>query len=185
MLYLVKSRFLQWKFKSAAKRGPIGASFRLPDYSILLPISIYISNRAFFIKFSIYTIIRTQWETIHGRTFLEIVSMKITLRNRIQERNYTWKDFFGNRVYENRNQMLIFAVNRRLNIHDFRMRTSVSILPVDFRFQAGNPYTRKWAFIRNYFFTSKRPLRQLWLWKRSFLIGCFFTGNKLVCLTPR
>ena len=39
-------------------------------------------------------------------------------------------------------QMLIFAVNRRLNIHDFRMRTSVSILPVDFRFQAGNPYTR-------------------------------------------
>ena len=81
-------------------------------------------------------------ETIHGRTFSEIVSMKITLRNRIQERNYTWKDFFGNRVYKNRNQMLIFAVNRRLNIHDFRMRTSVSILPVDFRFQAGNPYTR-------------------------------------------
>ena len=81
-------------------------------------------------------------ETIHGRTFSEIVSMKITLRNRIQERNYTWKDFFGNRVYENRNQMLIFAVNRRLNIHDFRMRTSMSILPVDFRFQAGNPYTR-------------------------------------------
>ena len=39
-------------------------------------------------------------------------------------------------------QMLIIAVNRRLNIHDFRMRTSVSILPVDFRFQAGNPYTR-------------------------------------------
>ena len=38
--------------------------------------------------------------------------------------------------------MLIFAVNRRLNIHDFRMRTSVSILPVDFRFQSGNPYTR-------------------------------------------
>ena len=34
-------------------------------------------------------------------------------------------------------------------------------------------------------FTSKRPLRQLWLWKRSFLIGCFFTGNKLVFLTPR
>ena len=81
-------------------------------------------------------------ETIHGRTFSEIVSMKITLRNRIQERNYTWKDFFGNRVYENRNQMLIFAVNYRLNIHDFRMRTSMSILPVDFRFQAGNPYTR-------------------------------------------
>ena len=81
-------------------------------------------------------------ETIHGRTFSEIVSMKITLRNRIQERNYTWNDFFGNRVYENRNQMLIFAVNRRLNIHDFRMRTSMSILPVDFRFQAGNPYTR-------------------------------------------
>ena len=81
-------------------------------------------------------------ETIHGRTFSEIVSMRITLRNWIQERNYTWKDFFGNRVYKNRNQMLIFAVNRRLNIHDFRMRTSVSILPVDFRFQAGNPYTR-------------------------------------------
>ena len=81
-------------------------------------------------------------ETIHGRTFSEIVSMRITLRNRIHERNYTWKDFFGNRVYENRNQMLIFTVNRRLNIHDFRMRTSVSILPVDFRFQAGNPYTR-------------------------------------------
>ena len=43
---------------SAAKRGPIGASFRLPDYSILLPISIYISvpprankqkNRRFFL----------------------------------------------------------------------------------------------------------------------------------------
>ena len=33
---------------------------RSHDYSILLPISIYISNRAFFIKFSIYTIIRTQ-----------------------------------------------------------------------------------------------------------------------------
>ena len=81
-------------------------------------------------------------ETIHGRNFSEIVSMRITLRNRIQERNYTWKDFFGNRVHENRNQMLIFAVNRRLNIHDFRMRTSMSILPVDFRFQAGNPYTR-------------------------------------------
>ena len=81
-------------------------------------------------------------ETIHGRNFSEIVSMRITLRNRIQERNYTWKDFFGNRVYKNRNQMLIFAVNRRLNIHDFRMRTSVSILPVDFRFQSGNPYTR-------------------------------------------
>ena len=58
------------------------------------------------------------------------------------KRNYTRKDFFRNRVYENRNQMLIFAVNRRLNIHDFRMRTSMSILPVDFRFQAGNPYTR-------------------------------------------
>ena len=81
-------------------------------------------------------------ETIHGRTFSEIVSMRITLRNRIQERNYTWKDFFGNRVYKNRNQILIFTVNRRLNIHDFRIRTSVSILPVDFRFQAGNPYTR-------------------------------------------
>ena len=81
-------------------------------------------------------------ETIHGRTFSEIVSMRITLQNRIHERNYTRKDFFGNRVYKNRNQMLIFAVNRRLNIHDFRMRTSVSILPVDFRFQAGNPYTR-------------------------------------------
>ena len=81
-------------------------------------------------------------ETIHGRNFSEIVSMRITLRNWIQERNYTWKNFFGNRVYENRNQMLIFAVNYRLNIHDFRMRTSVSILPVDFRFQSGNPYTR-------------------------------------------
>ena len=81
-------------------------------------------------------------ETIHGRNFSEIVSMRITLRNWIQERNYTWKDFFGNRVYKNRNQMLIFAVNYRLNIHDFRMRTSVSILPVDFRFQSGNPYTR-------------------------------------------
>ena len=81
-------------------------------------------------------------ETIHGRTFSEIVSMRITLRNRIQERNYTWKNFFGNRVYKNRNQMLIFAVNRRLNIHDFRMRMSVSLLPVDFRFQAENPYTR-------------------------------------------
>ena len=65
-------------------------------------------------------------ETIHGRTFSEIVSMKITLRNRIQERNYTWKDFFGNRVYENRNQMLIFAINRRLNIHDFRKKHRMS-----------------------------------------------------------
>ena len=73
-------------------------------------------------------------ETIHGRTFSEIVSMSITLRNRIQERNYTRKHFFRNRVCKNRNQMLIFAVNRRLNIHDLRKRTSVSILPVDFRF---------------------------------------------------
>ena len=81
-------------------------------------------------------------ETIHGRAFSEIVFMKITLWNRIQERNYTRKAFFGNRVYRNRSQTLIFAVNRRLNIHDLRKRTSVSILPVDFRFQAGNPYTR-------------------------------------------
>ena len=33
--------------------------------------------------------------------------------------------------------MLIFAVNHRLNIHDFRMRTSMSILPVDFFFACG------------------------------------------------
>ena len=38
--------------------------------------------------------------TIHGRTFSEIVSMRITLRNQIHERNYTRKDFFGNRVYK-------------------------------------------------------------------------------------
>ena len=119
-------------------------------------------------------------ETIHGRTFSEIVSMKITLRNRIQERNYTWKDFFGNRVYENRNQMLIFAVNRRLNIHDFRMRTSVSILPVDFRFQAGNPYTRfskKASHVQSLLFGQGDVFILVWfLWdayaERLFLFVC-------------
>ena len=96
------------------------------------------------------------------------------------KRNYTWKDFFGNRVHENRNQMLIFAVNRRLNIHDFRMRTSMSILPVDFRFQAGNPYTRfskKASHVQSLLFGQGDVFILVWfLWdayaERLFLFVC-------------
>ena len=122
-------------------------------------------------------------ETIHGRAFSEIVSMRITLRNWIQERNYTWKDFFGNRVYENRNQMLIFTVKRRLNIHDFRMRTSMSILPVDFQFQAGNPYTRfskKASHVQSLLFGQGDVFILVWFFMRRLCRASLF-----VCLrTP-
>lgn len=68
--------------------------------------------------------------------------MVFELWKRDQTKKYTLKSRFRNCVYKNRNLTLILFVKLKNNIHDFRMKPSMSISHRYFRFQQENSYTR-------------------------------------------